>query len=497
MKPLLALIATLLLGTCSQPPGLLEQILESGELRVVTRNSPDTYYLGSHGPEGPAYELASRFAEHLGVALRLYTVRTREAAVEEVTAGRAHVAAAGLTTGIDLPANVHFGPGYHRVREHLVYRRRGARPASIVEAARGQIEVAEGSAHQRTLVELRLRHPDLVWVERSDTDTEEILADVSRGNVQYTLASTTEFALNRVVHPELAIALDLSPERAISWVVSTVRHDRSLLDRVNAFYAGARAEGIIAQLLDRYYGNRDRFDYLFSRNFLSHVQERLPRYLDWFKEAAEKYQLDWRLLAAMGYQESKWDPGAVSFTGVRGLMQLTEDTAALIRAGDRLDARASIFGGAKYLSRMLDTVPPRIEEPDRTWFAVAAYNVGFGHVEDARILAQQQGRNPDRWEDVRDFLPLLAQERWYTRTRRGYARGWEPVRYVDNVQAYLNILAVSGLGSAPSVAEDPAATPRQEQAPARPMPKATPKKPQPGPLTLRGPAVNVARERNS
>jgi len=458
MKALLALLATLLLTTCAQPPGLLERVLAAGELRVVTRNSPDAYFLGSHGPEGPAYELVSRFAEDLGVALRLYTVRTREAAVREVAEGRAHVAAAGLTTGIDLPPQVHFGPGYHRVQEHLVHRRHGRRPRSIRAAARGQIEVAVGSAHQRTLQELRSRDPDLVWVERADTDTEEILAAVSKGEVEYTLASSTEFALSRVVHPELAVALDLSPERAIAWVVSSAAHDRSLLDRVNAFFVGARADGSLARLLDRYYGEQEQFDYLFSRNFLEHVRTRLPRYVAWFQEASAAYDIDWRLLAAMGYQESKWDPGAVSFTGVRGLMQLTEGTASMMRAEDRSDPRASIFGGARYLSRLIGMIPARIAEPDRTWFAVASYNVGFGHVEDARILAQGQGRDPDRWDDVREFLPLLSQERWYSRTRRGYARGWEPVRYVDNVQAYLNILAVAGIAMPPP-ADPPADTP--------------------------------------
>ena len=452
MKALLAILASLLLATCSQPPALLQRILADGELRVVTRNSPDAYDLGSHGPEGPAYELASRFAESLGVPLRLYTVRTREAAIAEVAAGRAHLAAAGLSTGIELPANTQFGPGYQLVREHLVYRRRGARPTTIVDAAMGQIEVAAGSAHSRTLQDLRLQHPDLAWIERDDTDTEEILADVSQGRVEYTLASSTEFALNRSVHPELAIALDLSPERAISWVVSTAGHDASLLDRVNAFFVMARAEGLITEVLDRYYGEDDRFDYLLSRSFMEHLGSRLPAYLGWFQEAAEKYGLDWRLLAAMGYQESKWDPGAISFTGVRGLMQLTEDTAQMMRSGDRRDPRSSIFGGAKYLSRMLQTVPRRIPEPDRTWFAVASYNVGYGHLEDARVIAQAQGRNPDRWEDVREVLPLLSQERWYTRTKRGYARGWEPVRYVENVQAYLNILEVAGTGS-PAPAE--------------------------------------------
>src|SRR4051794_29368208 len=140
MKVLLALLSTLLLATCAQPPSLLERILADGELCVVTRNSPDAYFLGSQGPAGPAYDLASRFAEHLGVPLRLYTVRTREAAIEEVAAGRAHIAAAGLSTGIHLPDGVQFGPGYQLVREHLIYKRQSPRPASIAVAARGQIE---------------------------------------------------------------------------------------------------------------------------------------------------------------------------------------------------------------------------------------------------------------------------------------------------------------------------------------------------------------------
>jgi membrane-bound lytic murein transglycosylase F len=204
---------------------------------------------------------------------------------------------------------------------------------------------------------------------------------------------------------------------------------------------------MIAALLERYYGEDDRFDYLLSRNFMEHVGSRLPRYIDSFQEAADAHGLDWRLLAAMGYQESKWDPSATSITGVRGLMQLTEDTASRVRAGDRLDPRASIFGAAKYLATLQHTMPRRIREPDRTWLAVAAYNVGLGHLEDARVLTQAQGRNADKWEDVREFLPLLSQERWYTQTKRGYARGWEPVRYVENVQAYLNILQVAGMGA--------------------------------------------------
>jgi membrane-bound lytic murein transglycosylase F len=446
MKLLLATIVTLLLTSCTQPPSLLERIFAAGELRVVTRNSPDAYYIGREGPLGPAYELARAFAEDLGLPLRLYTVRTREAALAEVAAGRAHLAAAGLSTDTRLPDGVRFAAGYQRIREHLVQRRRALRPRSLEAAASGHIEVVAGSAHQRTLEQLRVRYPDLTWIERGNSDSEEILAAVARDEVQYTLASSTEFALGRTIYPELAIALDLSPVRAIAWAVATDGADTSLLGRVESFFTSARASGLVADVLQRYYGARKRFDYLLSRNLMRHVEERLPKYRHWFEEAAAKHSIDWRLLAAMGYQESKWDPHAVSFTGVRGLMQLTQDTAAFVRAGDREDPRNSIFGGAKYLAKLQRKVPTRIPEPDRTWFAVAAYNVGYGHLEDARILTQQAGRNPDRWDDVRDFLPRLSQERWYTRTRNGYARGWEPVRYVDNVRTYLGILEVATVG---------------------------------------------------
>jgi membrane-bound lytic murein transglycosylase F len=150
--------------------------------------------------------------------------------------------------------------------------------------------------------------------------------------------------------------------------------------------------------------------------------------------------IDWRLLSAIGYQESQWNALATSPTGVRGLMMLTEDTARALGIGDRLNPQASIMGGAKYFVMMRNQVPSRIREPDRTWFALAAYNVGFGHLEDARILTQMHGKNADRWDDVRNYLPLLTQEKWYTRVKHGYARGWEPTRFVENIRSYYDML---------------------------------------------------------
>jgi membrane-bound lytic murein transglycosylase F len=438
LKVALAIIATLLLGTCSQPPTVLEQIMRAGELRVVTRNLPSAYYLGADGPQGPEFDLASRFAAELGVRLFIYSVPNVADAVRELESNRAHIAAAGLTRGMPLPPQTGFGPPYQQVREHLIFRQDDSRPRTVEQAQEGHIEVVAGSSHTATLEELRATHPNLSWVENPGAETEELLYRLSRREFDYTVADSNEFAIGRTFHPEIRVAFDLSGGKALAWAIDT--RDPSLLQRVTAFYSALKAEGRLASILDTYYGNTDRFDYIQARVFIDDVETRLPQYRHWFREAAAEVGVDWRLLAAVGYQESHWNPTATSHTGVRGLMMLTEQTARALNVRDRLNPRDSIFGGARYFVWLRNQIPKRILEPDRTWFTLAAYNVGVGHLEDARVLTQMHGKNPDSWSDVREHLPLLTQAKWYTRVKRGYARGWEPVRFVENIRGYIDIL---------------------------------------------------------
>lgn len=455
MKVALAIIATLLLGTCSQPPSVLDQIIQAGELRVVTRNLPSTYYLGAAGPQGPEFELASRFAAELGVRLYVYSVPNVGDVMRELESHRAHIAAAGLTRGMRLPPETGFGPPYQQVREHLIFRQGGTRPRNLSQAADSHIEVVSGSAHAATLEQARLFVPNLSWVENPSAETEELLYRLSRREFDYTVADSNEFAIGRAFHPDIRIAFDLSAGKALAWAVDA--RDQSLLRRVTAFFASLKAEGRLASILDTYYGDVDRFDYIQARVFIDDIEARLPQYRQWFREAAGQIGVDWRLLAAIGYQESHWVPTATSPTGVRGLMMLTADTAAALGIGDRLDPRASIFGGAQYFLIARGQIPSRILEPDRTWMTLAAYNVGFGHLEDARILTQMHGKNPDLWEDVREHLPLLTQEKWYTQVKRGYARGWEPVRFVDNIRSYMDILDWVAADAAPPAQREAAA----------------------------------------
>lgn len=439
-------ITCALLGTCQRVPSTLEQILALGELRVVTRNSPTAYYLGADGPEGPEYDLIRQFAAELGVALYIFTVPGFADIRASVANGQAHIAAAGLSISDTWGENVSFGPPYQQVRQHLVYRQGRAKPRSLEDVNGMHLEVIAGSAQADTLRRLRDRLPELAWVERRG-DTLELLGAIADREIDYTIADSTEFALGRNHHPQIRVAFDLMAGESLAWAMSA--RDDSLKVRVEQFFSELTQSGRLASVLERYYGRSERFDYVGARSFIRHVQSRLPRFRQWFEEAATTVGEDWRLLAAIGYQESHWDPNAVSHTGVRGLMMLTEQTAQQLGVADRTDPYQSIRGGARYFASVREKIPARVPEPDRTWFALAAYNVGFGHLEDARVLTQSAGRDPDSWQDVRAFLPLLAQEYWYVQTKRGYARGWEPVRFVDNIRSYLDILEWVAADSGP------------------------------------------------
>lgn len=206
--------------------------------------------------------------------------------------------------------------------------------------------------------------------------------------------------------------------------------------------AHMKKTGELAHLIKRHYHHASKYQYTSTNTYLSKVRSRLPRYQPMFEKAAMANKLDWRLVASVAYQESLWNPHAVSPTGVRGIMMLTTRTAKQLGISDRTVPEESINGGARYLRKMVDKVGSEygLKEPEQTWFALAAYNVGFGHVTDARMLTKLRGGNPDKWTDVKETLPLLRQRKWYRKTRFGYARGSEPVKYVESIRSYYDIL---------------------------------------------------------
>lgn len=434
-----ALVLLVVSGCTDQPKSLLERVRERGELVVVTRNSPTSYYIGPNGAAGLEYELVSRFAKQLGVKPRFIVPDHWGRAIEMVASGEADLAAAGLTVTETNQQAIRFGPTYQEITQQVVYRRGNRKPGNVTELVNGQLEVSAGSPHAERLRELAQQYPGLSWHENTRLDSEGLLQLVSQQLIDFTIVDSNVIAINQRYFPEIKIAFDISAPKPLAWAFAQGADD-SLYEAATSYFAKLRKQRTLEQLLERYYGHVGGFDYVGTRLYMRHIQQRLPRYRQAFEDAAAEHKLDWRLLAAMGYQESHWNPRAKSPTGVRGIMMLTLNTASQVEVDNRLDPEQSIAGGAQYFRNIKRKIPKRIAEPDRTWMALAAYNVGFGHLEDARKLTQARGGDPDKWLDVKETLPLLSQKQWYKRTRFGYARGHEPVRYVENIRSYYDLL---------------------------------------------------------
>ncbi|NNG14389.1 MAG: membrane-bound lytic murein transglycosylase MltF, partial [Gammaproteobacteria bacterium] len=276
-------------------------------------------------------------------------------------------------------------------------------------------------------------------MENTELGSDELLNLVWEQVVDFSVADSNEVVLNQRFYPELSVAFDISEAQPLAWAFPK-SDDDSLYKAASDFIHRMKKSGELDTLIERYYGHIEKFNYVGTRTYIKHVHKRLPEYQELFETAARQYEMDWRLLAAVGYQESHWNPGARSPTGVRGIMMLTLPTAEYLGVSDRIDPEQSISGGAQYLANLMKRIPQRIQDPDRTWLALAAYNVGLGHLEDARIITQIRGGNPDVWVDVKENLPLLSRSKWYSKTKHGYARGREPVHYVENIRSYYDIL---------------------------------------------------------
>ncbi len=442
------LAALALLAACDPGPDNPEQaparslaeIKESGKLVVLTRNAPTTWYIGRDGePTGPEHEMVEDFADSLGVQAE-YEVRPSLTAIQEsLEEAEGDLAAAGLTATETRRQRFRFGPAYQKVTQQVVCRRGGVRPENIEELAKLELTVAADSSYAQRLAELRREgHPELEWVETADTDTEGLLRQVWERGIDCTVADSTILSINRRYFPELVAAFTLSPEQPLAWAMpgDSGSLEGAVADWLERFRAGGR----LANLQEKYYGFFKVFDYVDTRVFLRRVEQRFPKYREYFRQAAEEHDLDFTLLAAQAYQESHWRAHARSPTGVRGIMMLTRPTARAMGVKNRLDPRQSIFGGARYLARMKERFSDAVQEPDRTWLALAAYNVGRAHLHDAQKLARRQGVSPHHWRDMKEVLPLLSQARYYRDLKYGYARGTEPVRYVRHIREYRHIL---------------------------------------------------------
>ncbi|UCB56312.1 MAG: membrane-bound lytic murein transglycosylase MltF, partial [Thiotrichales bacterium] len=380
-------------------PTVLERVKQDSELVVYTRNSPATYYEGPDAPAGLEYDLAKMFADELGVKLTMIIPEALSDILEGVQDGTAHFAAAGLTVTEEREKRFRFGPAYQEITEQLLYHADSPKPKNLSKLGGGTLEVVAGSSHEERLNYLQNIIKDLNWISVKDQAPEDLMQLVADQIIDYTIADSNEVALNKAFYLKLRVAFDISEPQKLAWMFP-LDEDDSLYNEAVKFFERIKENGELTRVIERAYGHVDNLNYVGTIVFRRHVAQRLPAFENMFRQYAREYGLDWRMLTAIGYQESLLNPEAVSPTGVRGLMMLTRKTSKDVGIKDRRDPESSIKGGAKYFAQIRDRMPKEIKEPDRTWLALAAYNVGFYHVMDARIITKKRGLDPNKWIDV-------------------------------------------------------------------------------------------------
>lgn len=445
MRKLLLFTLSLFLVSCDVPRlpkrlPAISPVSQTGELVVLIHNGPTTYYENAYGePTGFEYDLVQLFAREVGYQVKFVVENDLDSMFGKLSRHQAHFAAAGISQTEALNERMRFGPPYLTVTQQVIYNTDTLRPNNFADLVGRRVVVVADSSAVETLLDMRQRILGLQWAEVKAEWGEELLDRLSKWEVDAVIVDSNEFDIARNLYTNLDIGFAVERPQRLAWAFPK-NVEPALYIQIQAFFKRIRKDGTLRRLVDRYYGHTDRLETADVAGILARMKDTLPKYQRYFEEAEEVTGIDWRLIAAIGYQESHWDPYATSPTGVRGLMMMTGDTADRMGVTDRLDARQSIVAGAKYLSLLTGAMPVRVEEPDRTWMALAAYNQGQGHLEDARVLTQRRKLNPDVWPNLKKNLPLLAKSEYHSTLRHGFSRGGEAVIFVENIRTYYDIL---------------------------------------------------------
>src|SRR5947207_8768731 len=446
--------ALTLLSACEPSPPPTRQ--HTDEIVAAVRPGPASWFPGPDGePSGFDHDLLIRFAREQARPLRIITVRSASELLAKVVTGEADIGMGGLfqaasakeslaatrqdtTQSGDVALRVLWTTGIHAVEPVLIYNVDGYKPKSFSDLVDATVAYPAGTGLDSQLATVRYTHPETLWTSIDVPASEALISQVSEGTVDYVIVPSNDAAVARNIYLDFDVAFAAGPRRELAWAVGPAH--TLLRDSLDQYFARSRKDGTLARSADRYFDASRGVERIDAGVFRDRIKAMLPQFQPTFEQAQAASGTEWRLLAAVAYQESQWDPLATSETGARGVMQLTEETARHLGVGDRLDTKSSILAAGRYLQLLKTKLPARITEPDRTWLALAAFNIGVAHLEDARILAQKQKLNPDHWSEVRKALPLLAQPEYYTDAKFGYARGGMPVAFVDRVRAYYDVL---------------------------------------------------------
>lgn len=407
-------------------------------LNVITTRSFHNYQESSNRIDGLSYQLIKQFADAQQHNINIIIAEHSDEVYQALDNNLADIALLDSPIGLSRQASQAQSMAYMQTTTELIYRHGNGTPNTFEELSGKTIVVHDSEQLREKQAFIQEHYPDIHW-QRSQLSSKELLKQVHQGKIDYTLIDTHEFVSLRAKYSRTRSAFPIYYPESLNFALSDQAAEQ-YLPALNQHLQSMKDDGSLQHEIERFYGHSYDSNPRGSHTFFARVSQRLPQYQPLIQSIAQEYQLDWRLLAAVAYQESHWNPLAKSPTGVRGMMMLTLQTAKELGVSNRLDTEQSLRGGAAYLKSLMLRLPQDIQQPDRTWLALASYNVGIGHVMDAQEITEFHGGNKNRWADVKKYLPLLEKPEWSKFTRYGQARGSEPVSYVQNIRHFTDLL---------------------------------------------------------
>ncbi len=415
----------------------VERIQKTGKLRLITANAINTYYYYEGRPTGFEYDLAMEFAKYMNVDLDIVTPGWNNM-FTYLDEKKGDFVAAGVAITRERLEDADFSIPYMTIQQRIIHHNLVFGPKNIDDMVFRTFHIRRGTSYHSRLAEIKRSGIDLEYILHDNIPTEDLIAMVHDRQIKFTIADSNIALLNKRYFPDIRIGIPVQERESLAWAVR--KDDSELLKEINRFLLYANGKGILKGITEKYYENSRDFDVYELKKFHKRIRTRLPKYKDVIVKESAKYGFDWRLVAAVVYQESHFNPNAKSFTNVRGLMQVTNATAKEMGISDRVNPQESIRAGIKYLHRMYERFDHIEDEYQRLLFALASYNIGYGHVKDALKIAAEKGYDTQTWQGLKATLPLLSKSRYYKKTQHGYARGWEPVHYVERILTYFDIL---------------------------------------------------------
>jgi membrane-bound lytic murein transglycosylase F len=410
------------------------RILQNNEIKIVTRFGPSDYYEIKSEENGYTYDVMKGFADFIGVKLTVITMDSLEDAINALNNREVDILAnMGITN------NVKTSYAYNKVNQYIVYNSKyTAKPNEINDLNGNDIEIIDSIIIKNNLDSF-LKSIDMNLIISKEKNIDEIINLIKDNKVKYTVLNNNELAIFNKYFPEIKIGFTIGENIPSTWAIPE-NTNHQLEEKLSEYFTQILKTNKLKKFYTKHFTGKLQYTFVGTRSFLADFLNVFPLYEFYFKKYAKLYNHDWRLLASIGYQESKWDKDAVSYTGVRGLMMLTKNTSKEMNVEDREDPIQSIEGGAKYLKKMLRSLPDNINNDDKIWYAIASYNIGFRHIEDAMKMADNEGVDSGNWYLLEPYILRLSQSRYYKNTKYGYARGWETLKYVQNIRQYYDIL---------------------------------------------------------